>query len=44
MAEIFSFLITNKSKMSEIIQKDNILKNKVDLIKSGLSKIDNNIL
>ena len=44
MAEIFSFLMTNKSKMNEIIQKDNILKNKVELIKSGLSKIDNNIL
>ena len=44
MAEIFSFLMTNKSKMNEIIHKDNILKNKVNLIKSGLSKIDNNIL
>ena len=44
MAEIFSFLMTNKSKMNEIIQEDNILKNKVELIKSGLSKIDNNIL
>ena len=44
MAEIFSFLMTNKSKLNEIIQKDNILKNKVDLIKSGLSKIGNNIL
>ena len=44
MAEIFSFLIINKSKMNEIIQEDNILRNKVDLIKSGLSKIDNNIL
>ena len=44
MAEIFSFLMTNKSKINKIIQKDNILKNKVDLIKSGLSKIGNNIL
>ena len=44
MAEIFSFLMTNKSKVNEIIQEDNILKNKVDLIKSGLSKIDKNIL
>ena len=44
MAEIFSFLMTNKSKMNEIMQKDNIFKNKVNLIKSGLSKIDNNIL
>ena len=44
MAEIFSFLMTNKSKVNEITQKDNILKNKVELIKSGLSKIDNNIL
>ena len=44
MAEIFSFLMTNKSKVNEIIQEDNILKNKVELIKSGLSKIDNNIL
>ena len=44
MAEIFSFLMTNKSKMNKIIQEDNILKNKVELIKSGLSKIDNNIL
>ena len=44
MAEIFSFLMINKSKVNEIIQEDNILKNKVELIKSGLSKIDNNIL
>ena len=44
MAEIFSFLMTNKSKVNEITQKDNILKNKVELIKSGLSKIDNDIL
>ena len=44
MAEIFSFLMTNKSKVNEIIQQDNILKNKVELIKSGLSKIDSNIL
>ena len=44
MAEIFSFLMNNKSKVNEITQKDNILKNKVELIKSGLSKIDNNIL
>ena len=44
MAEIFSFLMTNKSKVNEIIKQDNILKNKVELIKSGLSKIDNNIL
>ena len=44
MADIFYFLMINKSKMNKIIQEDNILKNKVDLIKSGLSKIDNNIL
>ena len=44
MAEIFSFLMTDKNKINKIIQTDTILKNKVDLIRNGLSKIDNNIL
>ncbi|MDC3145705.1 putative zinc-binding metallopeptidase [Candidatus Pelagibacter sp.] len=44
MAEIFSFLMINKSKVNELIRIDPILKNKVDLIKSVISKIDKNIL
>ncbi len=44
MAEIFSFLMTDKNKINEIIQNDQILKNKVEFIISGLKKIDQNIL
>ena len=44
MAEIFSYLMTDKNKINEIIQEDQILKNKVGFIRQGLSKIDGNIL
>ena len=43
MAEIFSFLMTDKNKINEIIQNDQILKDKVEFIISGLKKIDQNI-
>ena len=44
MAEIFSYLMIDKNKINEIIQEDQILKNKVGFIRQGLSKIDGNIL
>ena len=44
MAEIFSYLMTDENKINEIIQEDQILKNKVGFIRQGLSKIDGNIL
>jgi hypothetical protein len=44
MAEIFSFLMTDKNKINEIIQNDQILKDKVEFIISELKKIDQNIL
>ena len=44
MAEIFSFLMINKNLIEEKIIKDPILNNKVNFIKSNISKIDENIL
>ena len=44
MAEIFSYLMTDKNKINEIIEDDQILRNKVGFIRQGLSKIDGNIL
>ena len=44
MAEIFSFLMVNKNLIEEKIIKDPILNNKVNFIKSKISKIDKNIL
>ena len=44
MAEIFSYLMTDENKINEIIQEDQILRNKVGFIRQGLSKIDGNIL
>ena len=44
MAEIFSFLMVNKNLIEEKIIKDPILNNKVNFIKSKISKIDENIL
>ena len=44
MAEIFSFLMVNKNLIEEKMIKDLILKNKVNFIKSKISKIDENIL
>ena len=44
MAEIFSFLMVNKNLVEEKIKDDPILNNKVNFIKTNLSKIDENIL
>ena len=44
MAEIFSFLMINKNLIEEKIKNDTILKNKVNFIRSNISKIDKNIL
>ena len=44
MAEIFSFLMVNKNLIKEKIKNDTILNNKVNFIKTNLSKIDENIL
>ena len=44
MAEIFSFLMTDKNTIKEKIKNDRILSNKVNFIKFILAKIDKNIL
>ena len=44
MAEIFSFLMTDKEIIEDKIKSDKILSNKVDFIKIKLAKIDKNIL
>ena len=44
MAEIFSYLMTDENKIKQIIEEDQILRNKVGFIRQGLSKIDGNIL
>ena len=44
MAEIFSFLMTDKETIEAKINSDKILNNKVNFIKLNLSKIDKNIL
>ena len=44
MAEIFSFLMTDKEIIEDKINSDKILNNKVNFIKSNLAKIDKNIL
>ena len=44
MAEIFSFLMTDKKIIKEKIKNDKILFNKVNFIKFSLAKIDKNIL
>jgi len=44
MAEIFSFLMTDKNTIKEKIENDRILYNKVNFIKFSLAKIDKNIL
>ena len=40
MAEVFSFLMTDKAKVEDKSDNDIILKNKINFIKSSLSKID----
>ena len=44
MAEIFSFLMVKKNNLENIIKNDQILKNKINFIKSNINKIDKNIL
>ena len=44
MAEIFSFLMTDKETIEDKINSDKILNYKVNFIKSNLAKIDKNIL
>ena len=44
MAEIFSFLMTDKETIEDKINNDKILSNKVNFLKLNLSKIDKNIL
>ena len=44
MAEIFSFLMTDKNIIKEKIKNDKILYKKVNFIKFSLAKIDKNIL
>ena len=41
MAEVFSFLITDKIKIKNIANKDSILFNKIEFIKNGIQKIKN---
>ena len=42
MAEIFSFLMTNKELVKKKIENDLILKNKVKYLEKNLKLIDNN--
>ena len=44
MAEIFSFLMTNKELVEKKIQNDLILKNKVKYLEKNLKLIDNNFI
>ena len=44
MAEIFSFLMTDKKTIKDKIDNDKVLSNKVNFIKLNLAKIDKNIL
>jgi len=44
MAEIFSFMMTDEINLNELIKKDKILEKKVTFIKSGILKIDKNLL
>ena len=41
MAEVYSFLITNKIKITNIANKDSILFDKIEFIKNGIRKIKN---
>ena len=42
MAEIFSFLMTDKNKLSNIILRDPVLNIKISFLKNEIKKIDNN--
>jgi len=41
MAEVFSFLMTDKKKIEDIANEDSILFNKIEFIKNGIKKIEN---
>ena len=41
MAEVFSFIMTDKIKIKNITNKDSILFNKIEFIKNGIKKIEN---
>ena len=41
MAEVFSFIMTDKLKIKNIAKKDSILSNKIEFIKNGIKKIEN---
>ena len=41
MAEVYSFLITNKIDIKNKSKKDSILFNKIKFIESGINKINN---
>ena len=40
MAEVFSFIMTDKLKIKNIANKDSILSNKIEFIKNGIKKIE----
>ena len=42
MAEIFSFLMTDKNNLSNIILQDSVLNIKINFLKNEIKKIDNN--
>ena len=42
MAEIYSFLMTKNIELKKVVQKDNILKKKINFIRSNLLLIDKN--
>ena len=44
MAEIFSFLMTNKELVKKKIENDLILKNKVKYLEKNLKLIDDNFI
>ena len=41
MAEVFSFIMTDKIKIKNIANKDSILFNKIEFIQNGIKKIEN---
>ena len=41
MAEVFSFIMTDKLKIKNIVNEDSILSNKIEFIKNGILKIEN---
>ena len=40
MAEIYSFLMTKNIELKKVVEKDNILKRKINFIKSNILLID----